>query len=269
VKKKIEDLLKKKKLRILKNKKAEKNRHDRKANEKQARKKRREEMLRKYRRRIKLLREEIYDLDVDKTKSLLALEKRSDVVREKKDIFENKMNVLDEDIEKDKETVRNKKEQIAGNKLIMQQLKRKHKKLEKAHWKVQKQKKNLSLNNGKLEGSVRSGSSTFSETLPGTNNFMAMYDDLKDDEEMLLKKFTKRKREIELWQNQYWEKASMRLEVEKGLEKIVTLIEKKGNRRKIVKLTKKIADKCYERGSLIMGKLDAEFGHDKTVDPTM
>jgi len=266
--KRNEDLLENQKVEMLQKKQAEQSIREKMIKEKQACNKQREDMLQKYREQINNLREQINELDVDKAESLLSLEKRSDAAKKKENVYENKMKTLHKDIFKGKKIIDNKIERIAGNRMLMQKLKKDHKRLGKVHGKIQKQHERMSLNNQKLEDSARSGSSTYSGMLPGTSDVMTKFDDLKDEKEILTNKYTKQKQEVELWQGQYWEKASMRLEVEKGLEKILTLIQKKSHNQNVVKLAENIALKCQEKCSLLMEKLDAEFGHDEAIDPT-
>jgi len=198
------------------------------------------------------------------TESLSSLKTQLVTVKQEQKDYEKKLKGLDKDVEKGKELLNEKLERVAGNKLLMSKLKQDNKRLSKVHEKVQKKHKRLSVNNDTLEDTTKKGSSMFNETFPGASNVFDKYDDLKDEEEIVTKKNKKLNEEVASWQDEYWKKASARLEVQKSLGKILSLIQNNSKNQKLIEKTHTIGLKCEKQSNKVMKKVDAEFASSNT-----
>jgi len=259
IRKKNDDLLKKKKRDMLKKKQAEQARRERLAKESKEREMKRKEALKTYEKQIDRLKNNIVDIDEEKSESLSSLQKQLGSVKQEQKDYEKKLRGLDKDVTKGKEIIEEKKEKIEENKAAMSKLKKDNKRLSKIHEKVQKKHKRLSVNNDTLEGSTKKGSSVFSETFPGASNVFGKYDDLKDEEEIVIRDHKKLNSEVSSWQDEYWKKAAARLEVQKSLGKMLSLIQNNSKNQKLIEKTQTIGLKCEKQSNKIMKKVDAEF----------
>jgi myosin heavy subunit len=264
IRKKNDDLLKKKKVDVLKKKQAEQARREKLAKESKEREIKREKVVKTYKKQIDQIEKEIEDIDKEKVESISSLRKQIGTkIQEQKD-YEKKLKGLDKDVEKGREIIEENKDKIEENKTFMSKLKQDHKRLSKVFEKVEKKHKRLSVNNGMLEGSTKKESSMFSETFPGASNVFGKYDNLKDEEEIVIKKHKKLNVEVSEWQDEYWKKASARLEVQKSLGKILSLIQDKCKNQKLIEKTQIIGLKCEKQSNKVMKKVDAEFESSNT-----
>jgi len=264
VRKTNDDLLKKKKRDLLKKKQAEQERRERLAKESKGRELKREKTLKVYKKQIDQIEKKIDEFEGEMTESLSSLKTQLVTVKQEQKDYEKKLKGLDKDVEKGKELLNEKLERVAGNKLLISKLKQDNKRLSKVHEKVQKKHKRLSVNNDTLEDTTKKGSSMFNETFPGASNVFDKYDDLKDEEEIVTKKNKKLNEEVASWQDDYWKKASARLEVQKSLGKILSLIQNNSKNQKLIEKTHTIGLKCEKQSNKIMKKVDAEFASSNT-----
>jgi len=272
IRKKNGDLLKKKKVDSLEKKQAEQAeqaRREKLAKETKEREIKRQKVVKTYEKEIDQIEKKINDIDKEKEESILSLRKLVGTkIQEQKD-YEKKLKGLDKNVDKGKDTIEEHKEKIEENKTSMSKLKQDHKRLSKVFEKVEKKHKRLSVNNDMLEGSTEKESSMFSETFPGASNVFGKYDDLKDEEEIVIKKNKKMNVEVSEWQDEYWKKATARLEVQKSLGKILSLIQDKCKNQKLIEKTQMIGLKCEKKCNTVMKKVDAEFdsSNSKVVCP--
>jgi len=224
--------------------------------------------LKTYKGEIDQLEKNIEEVDDEKAESLSSLKNRLETVKDEQKDYEKKVRKLDKDVEKGKEIIDEKKEEIEENKTAISKLKQDHKRLSKVHEKIQKKHMRLSMNNEKLESSTKKGSSMFTETFPGASNVFGKYDEFKDEEEIVTTKNKKLNSEVKIWQDEYWKKASARLEIQRGLGKILSLIQNNSNNQKLIEKTQIIGLKCEKQNNKIMEKVDAEFesSNAKVVD---